>query len=278
LEATLGRLADAVADAHRSIAHADKGGEAFWRMGSRTRAADALHQTGQRSDAGALFAQAERMQKERQPQFELLYSVQGFVYCDWLLAPAECAAWQVVLRGLGTPSTIGEQTHGRRGIDSVCAEIERRATTTLKWMVDGQMPLLDLAVDQLTLARVGLIRAILTHPLPQPALDVPYVAAAIGGLRNAGQVDYLAKGLPTAALYNFVRGEHDLARVRLDEAQQIAERGPMPLYLADIHLHRARFFRDKSELAKAAKLIRDLGYGRRYDELADAEAALGVQT
>jgi len=47
----------------------------------------------------------------------------------------------------------------------------------------------------------------------------------------------------------------------------------MPLYLADVHLHRARLFRDRGELAKAAKLIRDLGYGRRTDELADAEAA-----
>ena len=36
----------------------------------------------------------------------------------------------------------------------------------------------------------------------------------------------------------------------------------------------ADFVRDKAELAKAGKLIRELGYGRRYDELADAEAAL----
>ena len=49
----------------------------------------------------------------------------------------------------------------------------------------------------------------------------------------------------------------------------------MPLFLADIALYRARMFRDKAELAKAGKLIRELGYGRRYDELADAEAALG---
>src|SRR6185503_2350011 len=28
----------------------------------------------------------------------------------------------------------------------------------------------------------------------------------------------------------------------LDEAWEIAERGPMPLYLADIHLYRARLF------------------------------------
>ena len=41
----------------------------------------------------------------------------------------------------------------------------------------------------------------------------------------------------------------------LAEAQQIAERGPMPLFLADVHLHRARLFRDKAELAKARALI-----------------------
>jgi ATP/maltotriose-dependent transcriptional regulator MalT len=80
-------------------------------------------------------------------------------------------------------------------------------------------------------------------------------------------------GLLTAALYQFVRGDAAAARTYLDQAQEIAARGPMPLYLADVHLHRARLFRDRGELAKAARLIRDLGYGRRYDELADAEAA-----
>ena len=70
------------------------------------------------------------------------------------------------------------------------------------------------------------------------------------------------------------RGEHDLARKYLAEAQQIAERGPMPLFLADIQLHRARMFHNGDELAKAAKRIRDLGYGRRYGELLDAEQAL----
>jgi hypothetical protein len=66
----------------------------------------------------------------------------------------------------------------------------------------------------------------------------------------------------------------DEARRILDEAQQIAERGPMPLYLADIHLHRARLFRDKTELAQARTLIEKHGYWRRKEELEDAEAAL----
>jgi hypothetical protein len=62
----------------------------------------------------------------------------------------------------------------------------------------------------------------------------------------------------------------------------------MKLFLADIHLHRARLFgRQKEEgrmqkyplespqadLAAARKLIEHCGYGRRKEELEDAEAA-----
>ena len=80
--------------------------------------------------------------------------------------------------------------------------------------------------------------------------------------------------LLTAALYHGTLGaDPDEARRLLAEAQQIAERGPMPLYLADVHLHRARLFRDRTALVEARALIDRHGYGRRRDELADAEAA-----
>lgn len=279
LEVTLGRLPDAVTDARQSITHADQSGEGFERMSKRTTAADALHQSGQRAEAGTLFAEAERMQQEMQPQVDLLYSLWGFRYCDWLLAPAEQAAWQQLLNQ--PLSNLESQ------ISDCLSDVERRATTTLAW-VTPQNWLLDIALDRLTLARVGLIRAILANPLPQPTLDLPHVAAAVNGLRAAGRMDDLPWSLITSSLYHFVRGEHDLALKHLAEAQQIAERGPMPLFLADIHLTRARLagsLREqgggmnvdaKAELAQAATLIRTLGYGRRYEELADAEAALGT--
>ena len=101
-------------------------------------AADALHQSGRRAEAGALFAEAERMQKERQPEFDLLYSSQGFRYCDWLLAPAERAAWQALLRGTGVPP-VGSQ-HGQDGHATNCDEVERRGTTTLKWAIEVDRP------------------------------------------------------------------------------------------------------------------------------------------
>ena len=53
----------------------------------------------------------------------------------------------------------------------------------------------------------------------------------------------------------------------------------MPLYLADVHLHRARLLgmvegeeqRAKDELSAARQLIEKHNYGRRREELADAE-------
>jgi tetratricopeptide (TPR) repeat protein len=276
LGVALGRLGEAVVDARQAVTLADQSGDAFQRMSKRAMAADALHQSGRRGEAGTLFAEAETMQKERQPKFDLIYSLQGFRYCDWLLGPAERAAWLALLRGPGgPPAQVGPQ-HGQDDFASLCAEVERRATTTLAW-VTPQNWLLDIALDHLTLARVGLLRALLTQPLPQPTLALPRVAEAVNGLRKAGQMDHLPKGLLTAALYHSVRGDAGQARAALAEAQEIAERGPMPLHLADVHLHRARLFRDKAELARAAKLIRDLGYGRRSDELADAQDALGME-
>ena len=76
----------------------------------------------------------------------------------------------------------------------------------------------------------------------------------------------------------------------LDEAWQIAEHGPMPLYQADILLHRVRLFgiigakqheqkypwlsSAEADLQQAATLIDLSKYGRRRQELIDAEAAL----
>ena len=48
----------------------------------------------------------------------------------------------------------------------------------------------------------------------------------------------------------------------------------MKLFMADIHLHRARLFRDKSELSKARALIEACGYWRRKEELEDAEKVI----
>jgi len=50
----------------------------------------------------------------------------------------------------------------------------------------------------------------------------------------------------------------------------------MKLHMADIHLHRARLFRDKSELAKARALIAACGYWRRKEELEEPRQRPGL--
>ena len=153
-----------------------------------------------------------------------------------------------------------------------CAEAEARANFALP-IAERNNWLLDIALDHLTLARAALYRALVGAPA-DPTPLAPRLGTAIARLRRANTLDRLPTALLTAALYHATLGvDPDEARRLLGEAQQIAERGPMPLHLADVRLHRARLFRDRSALVEARTLIDRHGYGRRRDELADAEAA-----
>src|SRR4029077_914494 len=51
LELTLGEVAGAVGDAEQCVTYADRGGDAFQRIGMPTTHADALHQAGRRDEA-----------------------------------------------------------------------------------------------------------------------------------------------------------------------------------------------------------------------------------
>ncbi len=259
LEATLGRLDKAEADGRRAIDFADRSGDDFEKVDERTIVADALHQAGKRADAEALFAEAERMQAQWQPDLPRLYSLQGFRYADWLLAPAERVAWGCVLApsggvgGSSLPAPPGAGTPHGTALDA-CAEGDERATVWLKRRMSTDS-LLTIALDHLTLARIALYRA-LGDPRANTASAAeklgPQVANALSDLRQTNSLPDLPIALLTAALYHGTLGaDPQEARRLLDEAQRIAERGPMPLYLADVHLHRARLSRDRSALAEA---------------------------
>jgi len=181
--------------------------------------------------------------------------VQGFRYCDLLLAGAERAAG-------GGPED--------RGAGEICDEVQRRAAEALKIVLNGSSNILDIALGHLALGRARLYRSILKGSAPDAA--EPEIDQAVDGLRRAGQVDELPKGLLTRAWLRSTQGRPEDARADLDEAQEIAERGPMPLYLAEVHLYRARLFHDRAALAEARRLVDQHGYGRRREELEDLEA------
>ena len=272
---TLGEVAEAAADAERAVHYADRSGDAFQRRGKRSAHADALHQGGRRVESEALFREAERMQAEDRPGHPLLYSVRGFQYCDLLLGTAERAAWW---HHLG--STSGGDAPS---LAVSCHDASRRATQALE-IAEGQNWLLDIALDHLTLGRAALYTAILEASSSDTCRQS--IESAVEGLRRAGQSLELPRGLLTRAWLRGLGGAKkgaDGAQSDLDEAWEVAERGPMRLHMADVHLHRARlFFREKQypwrspreDLAAARKLIESCGYWRRKEELEDAEAAI----
>jgi hypothetical protein len=287
LALTLGKLDEAAAYAGRAVDYAERSGDVFQRMGKHTTLADVLHQAGRRNEALERFRESETLQAKRQPGSPMLYSMPGFRYCDLLLADAERQAWRFFLASPAHPSVTDEQVEE---IATACLAIAERAAWTLT-IAKNNHRLLHIALDHLTLGRAALYGALLilkSGGTPdydgKNAADTleesrAHVNAAVHGLRAAGTMDHLPRVLLTRAWLSCVEGGADAepaldtARADLDEAQRIAERGAMRLHLADIHLHRARLFRDRDALAKARRLIVECGYGRRREELSDAEAA-----
>lgn len=271
-------VAGAVLDAKQSVTYADRGGDAFTRQVNRCTLWNALHQLGDQSIAKTGFFEAERFQAKRQPAAQFLYSMAGFQYCDLLLAEAERASWSA------------ERGAQRAEFIKVCNAVSDRAAQNLKESeADAKTGFSQIALDHLTLGRAALYRAILENAdLRLLASDLSHIDLAVSGLRLAGTQPEIPLALLTRAWLRFLtdaRIGHESAQEDLDEAWEIAERGPMKLFLADIHLHRARlFFREKeypkawisaqADLVAAEKLINECGYGRRKEELADAKRAI----
>jgi tetratricopeptide (TPR) repeat protein len=268
LELALGDILSALRDADLSVELAEQVGEVGQRIINHTTHADALHQVGRPAEARTRFEEAEAMQRKRQREFPLLYSLQGFRFCELLLANVVRAAWSVVNSGELPPPDDAE------AYSATLLEVEHRATQTLEWGT-RYGAILDVAHDNLTLGRVALCGAVI-EPSSfdiRNSESLSHIAAALHGLFQAGDQTLIAGALLTRAWLRSVQGQPERARADLDEAQHLAERGPMPLHLADVHLHRARLFRDRDELQKARALIEKHGYGRRLPELEDAEAA-----
>jgi hypothetical protein len=261
LELTRGEVSVAVTAAQQAVTLADRGESAFGKITKRARLANSLHQAGRRDESRCLFEDSESRQAADQPEHPRLYSTQGFLYCDLLLSDAERAAWQSCLFALLTTPIVA------------CDTVIERVAYALR-IAEHNGWLLDIALDNLTLARATLYKSYSALPLPSSAGY--HVTAAVEGLRAAGDMSQLPHGLLTRAWLRCFSGDEPGCQADLDEAWEIAERGPMPLFQADIQLYRAHLFRDRAALEEARRLIEKHGYHRRDEELADAfEAAKG---
>lgn len=280
LELTIGEIAQALKDAELALTYAGKSDDPFSRMVGLAQVADVLHQFGRPVDARHAFEDAEQIQAEGQPKLPLLYSLLGFRYCDLLLSPAEGAAWARTL-----------QQNAARVNSKKLADVAQRAMHTLEWAkFSPGGALFDIAVDHLTLARSAFYDAVLSSRKSRLKTKASTLEDAfdvvVAELRQGGRQDLIPRGLLTRAWFRFLTANSEGAREDLDEAWEIAERGPMRLHMADIHLYRSRlFFREErypwespqADLDAAEGVINECGYHRRDEELADAkQAILGI--
>jgi tetratricopeptide (TPR) repeat protein len=279
LELTVGDTAKAVESARQAVSYADRSDDMTQRASQRATLANALNQTDRRKEAHEYFRDAERFQALYHP---FLSAVSEFHYCDLQLRPPELHAWQVELE-------IDAQATRRESVAAL-SDLGARAAETLHRASLQEDSLLSLALARLTLSCVVLYSRIADHQ-DQKARSIE---SLVTDLRRAGQQQYLPYGLLCRAWLQCLEGKHvgpESAQADLDEAWEIAERGPMRLFMADIHLYRARLFHavkpypwnkfadgsegrgPKDDLADARKLIEKCGYWRRKEELEDAEEA-----
>jgi tetratricopeptide (TPR) repeat protein len=152
---SLGQVQPAIAASRQSIDLADQSHEQFEQMSVRTILADAVFQSGDLVEAQRLFAEAERLQAERQPDYRILYSLHGFRYCDLLLEQGQTA------------------------------EVIRRATESLR-LAEARHWLLDIGLDHLSLGRAY---------SPGSPETVRHLNQAVDFMRQSGNLDDLPRAL-----------------------------------------------------------------------------------
>jgi hypothetical protein len=282
LTLTLGAVANAVAAGEEGVGLGDKSGDTFQRMVSRTTLADALHQAGRREESATVFHAAETMQAELALPHPQLFSLRGYQYCDLLLGGAEPED------GTGLDGTAGADAgRKRREVERYrqgCEEVRGRANFALE-IAQRNRWLLDVALGHLFLGRAHLGLA-LTAPAGDADREIAagHLDLAVGGLRQAGHEDELPRGLLARAALRRLTGDPAGAAADLNEAEEIANRGSMKLYLADVHLERTRlslFQKDDPTAAResyeeARRLVAETGYGRREREVRFLGDRLGL--
>ena len=283
-ELLVGDVASATAAAKKSVTLADRSGHTFSKILCRTTHAAALHAAGEWEKAANEFAAAERLEKERGFASSLV-SFQGYLYCDLLLS-----------RG---------QAGEARGRAARALEVARKNNLVF-----------DVAVSTLTLGRsdlaltlagpAGNVSAEITREDTHTPRDT--LCEGVERLRASGLNEYVPRGLLARAAFRRLVGDWEGAACDLDEVNEIAEPGPMRLYLCDGALERARLalvqreafaplnaltersppppaLPDAAEAARhldvarkeldvARNLIAECGYHRRDEELAELDAVV----
>lgn len=204
----LGQVHPAIRTARQTVEFADRSEDQFQRLSRRTILADALFQSGDLMEAADLFAEAELMQQERDPEHPVLYSTQGFLFCALLLDQGKLV------------------------------EVIRCAKQALRWSEERRI-LLDIGLSHLSLGRAYRLNS------PESAR---HLNQAVDFLRRAGTLYYLplallARGTPADLDEVFRIASRSAMKLYLTDYHLTSAR----LALKDRNLTRAREHTDKAD-------------------------------
>jgi tetratricopeptide (TPR) repeat protein len=210
-----GDVPQAIAYARQSVDIADRSGDDAETIMDLTGLAYAQHQGGELAAAVQAFREAEFLHQQHEFEYRYLFSLEGFRFCDLLLSQGKV---QEVLERAKEARKIAEKIGAN---------------------------LLTFALDKLSLGRAYLLEASdqlestseVGSNLQRAAVELNQ---AVRGLREAGQQDDLPRGLFARAFLYRLQNDFSHAWDDLAEAQEIAERGGMKLWLVDYHLEAAR--------------------------------------
>ena len=271
--------------------------------------ADVEHQAGHSENSRTRFEQSSEYRDRWLRNYPLLFSQHGFRYCNLLIDGAEREFWKTIFgyrRGSAKAGCETKQSNSSISIAKRTLQyVKRYAKSGLDVAQTDRS--LEIALCQLTLGRAVLYKSLLAKSgHPKSCLSSQPLNQAVHSLVEAGNTPHIPLGLISRSSSRCFSGAcigAESAQSDLDEAWDIASRGPMRLHMADIHLYRARlFFREKDypwadwdqwqtnksgpprprtaadDLAAAEKLINECGYHRRDEELKDAKRAIfGVE-
>jgi hypothetical protein len=279
-----GSITESLATSEKSIEYSDRSGSVHRMVVSRATYANALHAAGRRETAGQMFDDAEQRQCAYDSDQPLLHGFRGFAYCDFLIG----------------------------GGNWIAARDRARQTIAI---AQGQGWLLQTALDNLTFARAYLGMALDKYDGSEVESRSSMATIArdkfeesIVGLKRSAQKDDVPRGFLARAVLCRSVGNWEGAARDLDEVEELAEPGPMRLFLCDVALERGRIslarlgafaplngviadcplrpvVPDSTEaanlkemaakqLAIAADYIEACGYHKRTEELAELRAVL----
>jgi tetratricopeptide (TPR) repeat protein len=253
LLAALGRLGEAEATAREGMELADRSGDESLRLIPHAYLAYLLLQRGHLDEAAKLFAEIEAIQRQGQPKYPYLYSVNGYQYCDLLLA-------------------IGNFN-----------DVQERTDESFLWHASGSS-LLTIALDHLSRGRGE--AAAVAEEAGNPTSAENWLDQAVTHLRTAGTLPFQPLGFLARAGFLRQQKRFDEARHDLAETRRIAGRGGMRLHLIDTDLEEARLEMALGNPAAARPLIErartgiaETGYHRRDGELdaLDRDLALSLR-